>query len=227
MPDHRTNDPTLVSGQNTGLPAEKEPVLPLPSPPVELADGVDLASLSAEDLQDRLKARRRDIQFRVDALKHELVQVAEDVNVGGRPLMDRVRERPVAALGFALASGATLGLLWGIGKRARRRPGPDHAAEIIRFHTARMLESAATRVARGASVDDAIHEEVRRHPVVFVPADEEPVVKQAASSTRQIVDTALKTAVGIGVKTGLDQLTKRLTGHEETFEAIKDASDDA
>lgn len=224
MPE--TSDPSLVSNQKTGLPAEKEPVFPLASPPVRLGDEVDLATLSAEDLQDRLKARRRDIQFRLSAIQHEIVQVAEDVNLGGRPLMDRVRERPLAALGLALGAGATLGLLWGFGKRARRRPVPDHAADIIRLHTARMFHSASQRVARGMTVDEALEHEVRDRPVVFIPADEEPAIKQAVSTTRQMVDTALKTAIGIGVKTGMDHLTKRLTGHEETFEALKDAADD-
>ena len=222
-----SGDPGLMQDRRTAQQAEDQPVLALPSPSVPIGEEEPLSELSADELQARLLARRRDIQFRIEAIKQEVVQIGEDVNVGGRPLMDRVRERPWAVLGLAAAGGATLGLLWGLGKRARRMPDPDLASDVIRVHTAALLESAAKRVSRGASLDDALAEEARRRPVVFVPADEQPVAKQAASSTRQVVDTALKTAVGIGVKTGLDQLTQRLTGHEEVFNALEDAAEDA
>lgn len=200
---------------NVSLPSPSTPVLQ----PEESLDG-----LSAAELKSRLEARQRDLQFRVRALGQELGLVADDVVIADRPLIDRVRQRPLAAVGLALAAGATIGLLWGFGKRARRRPDPDFAGDLIRYHTASLVRAASRRVARGESTDDAIAAEVRRRPVVFVPADEEPVVKQAKSSTREIVDVALKSAVGIGVKTAADRLTQQLTGHEETFEALKDAA---
>ena len=174
---------------NASLPSPAVPVLQ----PEESLDG-----LSATELKSRLDARQRDLTFRVRALGQELGLVADDVVIEERPLVDRIRQRPLAAVGLALASGALLGVLWGIRSRSKSRPGPDFAGDIIRFHTGKVLESAAKRVARGADVDGAIAEEIRRQPVVFVPADEEPVT-QAASSTRQLVDTALKTVVGIGV----------------------------
>ena len=222
----QSGDPSLMREGRVMQQAEDEPVLALPSPAVAIGEEEPLTELSAEELQDRLIARRRDIQFRLEAIKHEVMEIGEDVNVGGRPLMDRVRERPWAALGLALASGATVGLLLGIISRVRRAPDPDLASDVIRVHTAAILESAADRVARGASLEDALAEEARKRPVVFVPTDEEPAVQQAASTSRQMVDVALKTAVGIGIKTGLDQLTQRLTGHEEVFEALEDAADE-
>ncbi|MEM1056418.1 MAG: hypothetical protein AAGI52_12925 [Bacteroidota bacterium] len=196
--------------------------IPNASTPV-VQPGENLKGLSSADLKSRLDARQRDLTFHVRALGQELGLVADDVVVGERPLLDRVRERPLAALGLALAAGATLGLLWGFGRRARKRPGPDLAADVIRYHSVAFREAAARRVARGAKVEDALAEEARRRPVVFVPADEQPAILEEKSSTRQLIDTALKTAVGIGVKTASDQLTKKLTGHEETFEALQDA----
>ena len=212
--------------QNTTGPTtptqEAEPRVVLPAPPVTIGDGTDLSQLSADDLQARLAARERDIKFRIDALKHEALSIAEDVNIGGRPLMDRVRERPLAALGLMIGAGATLGLLWGLGKRARRRPDPNDREDVIRYHVATMLDAAAARVARGATADDAIAAEVRKRPVVFVPNDDETRIKPALSSSRQAADAAFKTAAGIAVKTVADVLTKRFTGHEEVFEAMAD-----
>ncbi|MEM6327793.1 MAG: hypothetical protein AAF791_11805 [Bacteroidota bacterium] len=201
---------------NVSLSSPATPVLQ----PQESLDG-----LSAADLKSRLDARQRDLTFRVRALGQELGLVADDVVVEERPFIDRVQQRPLVAVGLALATGALLGLTWGLRARAKKRPGADLAGDVLRFHTAKVMELAARRVARGADVTAAIEEEVRRQPVVLVPPDEAIAEAQAASTTRQMVDTALKTAIGIGVKTGMDQLTKRLTGHEETFEALQDAAD--
>ena len=138
---------------NVSLSSPATPVLQ----PEEPLDG-----LSAAELKSRLDARQRDLQFRVRALGQELGLVADDVVIGDRPLIDRVRQRPLAAVGLALAAGATLGLLWGFGKRARRRPDPDFAGDLIRYHTAALVRAASRRVARGETTDDAIAAEGRR-----------------------------------------------------------------
>lgn len=216
--------PDLQNTSDPKTPAEKkaETLLALPDAPVKITGDVDLADLTAEDLQARLDARQRDIKFRIDALKHEVMEVAEDVNVGGRPLMDRIRERPLAALGLSLASGAMVGLLWGLRKRAKRLPGPSDRDDVIRYHVATLIDAAAMRVARGTSADDALAAEVRKRPVVFVPNDDETRIKPTPTTRKQATDTALKTLTGIAVKTGMDLLTKRFTGHEEVFEAMAD-----
>ncbi len=218
MPDlQNTSEPTPGPATPT-----KEPLLALPSAPVDLGDDPDLASLSAEDIRARLNATQRDMKFRIDAIKHEVAHVGDDVNIGGRPLMDRFREKPLAALGLALASGAMLGLLWGLRRRSKRLPDPDDSADVIRFHVAHMLDSAAHRVARGELADDALASEARKRPVIYVPREDDTRTPSAPGSSKQAFDVAMKTAVGIGVKTGLDVLTKRFTPHEEVFEALAD-----
>ncbi|OZC02684.1 hypothetical protein [Rubricoccus marinus] len=216
-----------TSGPSPGpaIPTSEE-LLPLPSAHVELGDGVDLSSLSAEDIRARLNATQRDMKFRIQAIKHEVAHVADDVNIDGRPLSDRFRERPLAALALAIASGATLGLLWGLRRRSKRLPSRDERTDVVQYHVAALLDAAALRVARGASADEALQAEVRKRPVVFVPREDETTLAGQPGAKKQAFDVAMKTAVGIGVKTGLDLLTKRFTNHEEVFEALADEASD-
>ena len=222
MPDlQNTSRPT--PGPSTPTKGA-DPLLSLPAPPITLDDATDLSQLSAEDIKARMQARQRDIKFRIEALKHEALTLTEDVNVGGRPLMDRIRERPLAAVGLALATGALTGLLWGLRKRSKRLPDPNDRDDVIRYHVATLIDAAALRVARGASADAALAAEVRKRPVVFVPNEDETRIQPPVTSRKQAADAAFKTAAGIAVKTAADMLTKRFTGHEEVFEAMADES---
>lgn len=191
------------------------------TPPSE--DDLSKAHLTADDIRARLAARERDIQYHIEALKHEATAVFDDVNVGGRPLMDRVRERPVASTLAALAAGAVLGLAWGGMRRARRHVDPEDSVDFIRARLQVSLEDAARRVARGADVEAAIRASMAEMPVVY--GEPGTATAQAKSSTREVVDLAVKSAAGFAAKAAIDLLVRRLTGHEETFAALGDAAD--
>ena len=216
-PDNRSAHPSnhpKVRASDTGV---------IPSPPAAPGDGAALDTLTADEIEARLEATTRDLKYHVQALKHEAATVLDDVNVGGRPAMDIVRGHKEAALAAAAGAGATLGLLWGLWKRSRRRPDPpDEHIEFVRARLAVALDEAAERVARGESVDHAMRRSMRAVPAVFGDSKRpEPVVH----SRQTLLDVALTTAVGFGVKTALDLLARRYTDSDEAFEALADAAD--
>lgn len=190
--------------------------LPMSSSP---GDNVAKVHLTADQIREQLRARERDMQYRIDALKHEALAVLDDVNVGGRPLTDYIRERPLEIAGSALATGALLGLLWGLRARAKRRPQADDFA-VVRARIDVAIEEAAHRVARGADVEDALREAMPVVPALY--ARTESVPEQAASSTKEAVDVAVKTAIGFGVKAVMDVAIRRFTGHDGTIDALTD-----
>ena len=197
---------------------------PMPIPPALDDDGVDLSMLSAEDLRARILARERDMKFRVDALKHEVMTVGEDLNVGGRPAMDIVREDPVRAVAVAAGGGLLVGIVLGIVSRLRHRPEPDHGLEAVQVRLAHLIDDAARRVARGTSAEEALRATTRGLPVYAQPASPgKTATAQASSSIRQAVDMAVKSAVGFAIKASTDQLTRKLTGKSDTLQAVAEA----
>lgn len=224
--------PDLAPGQPTGGPAtptkSAEPPLPIPAPPAALSTD-DLASLSPEDIQARITARERDMKFRLQAIRHEVRSMGDDVVVGGRPMLDLIRDHKEAAIALALGAGALVGLLWGAARREKRRPDVDDQVDMIRVRMASLLEEAADRVSRGTSTDEAIDRAVRAAPVVYMPGREtsSAAASQAKSSVRQAVDLAVKSAIGFASKAAMDAATKKFTGHATTGEALKAADDDA
>ncbi len=193
--------------------------------PSDLAPDDDLSKvhLTADEVRQRLVARERDIQYHLDALKHEALTVFDDVNLGGRPVIDRIRERKGEALAVAAGAGAIVGLLFGLRARAKRRPDEEDAS--VQFIQARLnvaLDQAARRVAHGAHADEAIEGAMEAMPVIYGDGSKIP---QAKGAGRQALEVAVTTAVGFGVKTAMDLLVRRFTPHDETFEALVDAAD--
>ncbi|MEM6287640.1 MAG: hypothetical protein AAF845_10830, partial [Bacteroidota bacterium] len=119
-----------TSGPNATTGALKPALGSVPSPPVTVDGGVSLDALSAEELEQRLEARERDLKSHLAALRHEAVTIADDVNIGGRPLMDIIRAQPVVAVATAVATGALLGVLLGARARAKRRPALDDGIDF-------------------------------------------------------------------------------------------------
>ena len=196
---------------------------PIPSPPVTVGDDVALDQLTADQIRARLAARERDLKYHVAALKHEATTVFDDVVVDGRPLMDRIREKPRLAVGVTAAAGAFVGMLLGLRARAKRRvtPPEDHV-EFVRARLAVALDEAAGRVARGASVEKAMQASMATVPAVFgdvkVPEHHHRAARQTA------LDVALQTAIGFGVKTAMDLAVRRYTPSDGTIDAITDAA---
>ena len=191
---------------------------PIPSV-VTPEDDVSTVHLSAEEIRQQLLARERDMKFRIDALKHEALSVLDDVTVDGRPLGDRLRERPWAFTGGAAGVGAFIGIVLGLRARAKRRPEPDDEIEFVRARLALALDDAARHVARGATTDDALRRSMQTMPVAYEASSGG---HDGGSRNRVISDLLVKSAMGFVAKTALDLLTQQLTPHEETFSALAD-----
>ena len=212
--------PSPSSGPST--PTET-PTPPLPGGIIRLDSGVDLQSLSPEDLQAQIVARERDMKYQIQAIQGELTDLVEDINIGGRPLSDRIRAKPLVSLALSGGAGALLGIGLGLLKRRRRtrRDAPDDALEFTRARLAMVLDEAAYKVARGAKVEDAVRSTLQTTPAVYMDRDpREPVPKSAVQENLGVV---LKTAFGFATKAAMDQLTQQLTGKKEVFDALEDA----
>lgn len=210
--------PELPSPQGGPTTPTETPTPPLPSRDIRTASRMDLASMTPDDIQAQIVARERDMKYQIQALKGELVDVLEDVNVAGRPLSDRIREKPLQALGLAGGVGALLGLTWGLVKRARRRPAPDDGLDFTRARLSFLIDEAAYKVAKGTTAEDALRATARVTPAVY--ADRDPRAPVPRTPAQQALGLAFNTALGFGIKTALDMLTKKLTDQSETFEAL-------
>ena len=209
--------PSPKSGPSTPTDA---PTPPLPGGIIRLDDGVDLASLTPEDIQAQIVARERDMKYQIQAIKGELTDLVEDVNVAGRPLSDRIREKPLAALALFGGAGALLGIALGAWSRARKRVEPDDAIEFTRARLAMALDEAAYNVARGTSVEDAMRKTFETTPAVYMERDPQAPVPKGP--VRENLGLVFKTALGFGTKAAMDHLTQQLTGKKEVFDALGD-----
>ncbi len=189
----------------------------LPSAIVPDTD-LDKLHLSADQVRQRLIARERDIQYHIDALKHEAMTVFDDVNIDGRPLTDRIREKPDVFVAAAAGAGALVGMLFGLRARAKRRPDPEDEVGFVRARLDVALEDAAHHAAAGADVDDALRRAMRPMPVAYGDSG----FPQPSSSSRQAFDVALQTAIGFGVKAVMDVVIRRYTTHDGVLDALDD-----
>lgn len=191
----------------------------LPSALVPDTD-LDKLHLTADQVRQRLIARERDIQYHVDALKREAMTVLDDVNIEGRPLMDRVREKPELFVASAAGVGAFVGMLLGLRARAKRRPATDDDIDFIRARLGVAMEEAAHHVARGTDPEQAIRKAMASMPVAYGKE-----AKAHQTARQQAFGVALNTAVGFGVKAVLDVVVRRYTGHDGSLDALADAGD--
>lgn len=209
-------------------PASKTDALqdrsPLPAPPADIGEGLDVDDLSAEAIRAQIVARERDMKYHVAALRHEVLTMGDDVTVGGRPLLDLIRSNKVLSMGVAVGVGLLAGALLGARARARRRPEPDDGLQFIRARTATLLDEAAWKVALGLSTEEALRQTLKTTPVVY--AEPQPVAR-VGSPVGDTVDIAIKSATGFLLKAAMDRVTQTLTGHEETFAAVADATSDS
>ncbi|MDT0632531.1 hypothetical protein RQM47_10120 [Rubrivirga sp. S365] len=212
------------------IPDSTPPAGALPSPPVRVPERIDpdhdTRPLPAAEIRARLDARKRDIEYHLEALKHEVTTVS-DVTVDGQPLPQAVRDH---AETLALAAGGVavlVGFLRGLRKRSKRKARFDAGAAFERARLDAVLDAAARLVAgRGKDTDRALQTVLRSVPAVY-PAPKAARSRRAASAESGVGTVIVQAAAGFVAKTALDLLTQRLTGHEETFSAVADAADDA
>ena len=207
-------------GPNTPTQALQNPLGAIPSPP-GTAD-LSKAQLTADEVRMRLQARERDIQYHLQALKHEAALVFDDVNVDGRPVMDVIRERPAWALAVSAGAGAVVGLLWGLRRRARRRPVTDEQIAFVRARLDVALDRAARHVARGDDVETALERSMEDMPVLYGDASK---LRTPRTSRQVASDAAVSAAAGFLAKAVADAAVRRFTGAEGTLDALADAAE--
>lgn len=202
----------------TTAPKDPQPQLPSSLPSAIRPDTEAMEPATLKQVRMEIAARERSIQYHIDALKHEAVTVFDDVNIDGRPLMDRIRERKWEAVAAAASAGAFVGMLFGLRARAKRRPDPEDTVDFIRARLAVALEEAAVRVAEGGDVEESIRGAMRKMPVAYGEAPR-PKPKTARDEAFTV---ALTTAVGFGVKMLLDRAARRVTGEPTIGDAVSD-----
>ncbi len=217
------NEAGMTPGPSSPL-ADAVDRSPMPISPALADDGIDLKMLTPDDIRARLVARERDMKFRIEALKREVMTVGEDITFEGRPLFDVVRGAPMQAAAIVGGSGVFVGVVLGLWARRRKRSEPDFGALAVRARVASMIDEAADHVRRGRSSDDAIRRATESFPV-YTPSTSSgsAAAQQAKSSVRQAVDLAVKSAIGFAIKAGTDQLTQKLTGKTDTVAAVAEA----
>lgn len=177
-------------------------------------DDLKKKSLTQHQLRAELDSRKNLLDYHIAGLKSEMT--VADVNVGGRPVMDYVREQPMLAAGVAVGVGVIAGVVTGLmGREALEEPSDYELLMGAYLHD--LVDDAGSRVRRGEDSDAALRQALRRRaPVVVLEAEEKPV-KQRASS---ILSVLLNTAVGFGVKFAMDRVAHQLTGEDEIVEAL-------
>ncbi len=184
-------------------------------------DDVKKKTLTQHELRAELAARKSRLDYHLSGLQSEMT--VADVNVGGRPVLDYVREQPLLAAGIAVGVGVVAGLVTGLmGREAPDEPG-DYDL-LMGAYLNDLLDDAGSRVRRGEGSNAALRKALRRRsPVVVLEAEEQPVKERTSSIFSVLVNTAL----GFGVKLAMDRMAQQLTGEEEIVEAMQDASESA
>ena len=171
--------------------------------------------LTQQELRGELEARKLRLDQHLSGLQSELT--VADVNVGGRPILDYVREKPLVVAGVAAGVGMLAGIVTGLMKREAPEPLSERDLWMSAYLND-LLDESAHRVQRGEDSDAALRRSLRRRaPVVVLEADEPPVVKRQSS----LGGLLLKTAFGFGVKFALDQVAQQVTSESELFEAME------
>lgn len=177
----------------------------------------DIPYLSQAEIRSRMAERKANVSYHIDSLRSELTLA--DVTVGQRPVLDYIRERPLAALGAGVAAGLLVGL---VTKLAGRKPAQEVSLyeAFQRAYARDLLDDAAVRVARGDDTDRALSAALRRRaPVVYVEAETPPHIPETGA-----FDFLIKSAIGFGTKTALDLLTRRFIGEDEFFQGVEETA---
>lgn len=175
-------------------------------------------TLTQHQLRAELEARKHRLDYHLSGLQSELT--VADVNVGGRPILDHVRERPLLVAGIAVGVGVVAGLVTGLMGREAPEPPSDYDLWMGAYLDD-LVDDAGSRVQHGEDADAALRKALRRRaPVIVMEPEAEPVKERAASVTRLLLNTAL----GFGVKFALDRMAHELTGEDEIVEAMHEAS---
>ena len=182
----------------------------------------------AAEIKEAMQLRLQGLSRRADALKNEAT--LRGLTVDDQPAPEWVTNHPEKIALAAAGIGAGLAILTGLpGKLRRRREKrrrETDQSDVLRYYLSAIVEDAAQRQAggdAGTSAEFAMHESLRASgPVIFAPPEPKAPVR---GPLRQAFSLVFNTALGFAVKAALDELTQKLTGEDELFEAMEHASE--
>lgn len=154
--------------------------------------------LNKDDVRAQLDNRKETIQLRIDALEGE-------VSTTGDAVRDAVLGHPLVIAGAAVAAGLLVGFLF---KGSRRGKGPDAHRALVDAYIDAVANDAHRYARRGRTTDDAVREALQdRVPLVVYEASAHG---ERSSLLARLLNLTLSTAVGFGVKAGIDFLSHRI-----------------
>jgi hypothetical protein len=128
-------------------------------------------------------------------------------------------------VGSSVAAGAAVALtVYGLRRAFRRRPEVDEQALLMRGYLDEIVDDAAYRVATGEDTDDAISDAFASRPPLIVMDSHSREARPGVMT--ELFSSVLTTALGFGIKIGMDMLAQRLTGEPEVIQAVQSARDD-
>lgn len=159
--------------------------------------------LARKDIEAQLAAKREEIDLRMQGLRHEIATTGEAVKA-------TIFEHPFAGTAGSLLAGVATGLVFGGRRKSeRRKRGKDHP-DVPAAHRA-LVDDYIDAVAReahqagrkGASTRAAVRQALDgRVPLIAYAG-----TQHQEGFFKQGFDLAVKTALGFGIRAGLDYAT--------------------
>ena len=177
-----------------------------------------VAERTADEIKEAMLRRIESLQRRGDALKSEAN--FQGLTLKNQPAPEWITSNPERVALATAGVGAALALLTGLpGKLRRRREKKrrrDDQSDVLRYYMNAIVDDAARRRMDGdasMSAEGAMNDAIRASgPVIYAPPEPEAAGK---GTMRQIIDLAVKTAIGFAVKAVMDEMTQKLTGEDE------------
>jgi hypothetical protein len=175
-------------------------------------------------IEDRKEAVERRLQMKTRHIEGHLEALQEEVTTIGPSIGKALFEHPLVSVGGALVAGLAVGLIFGGSNRRSKDPASlkgAHQALVERYLDA-LIREARYLVAKGAEPGEAMRTALKdRVPLIVYESDQ----SERPGILAQTFDMIIKTALGFGVKIGLDYITSNmdlpdlLEDDEETDEA--------
>lgn len=180
--------------------------------------------LTHDELEERLRQKRLNIQARVDALQDEVLTT-------GDSLKQAVVRSPFALVGGAVVAGLLVGLLVGGRSRRKRRMKATSAHEaLVRGYVEAVVKEVRTAVAAGDDLEKAVRSALGdRVPLIVVASGRE----ESSSGKPGFMRSAFSSMLHSGLTMALPLVTELIAarigfvqGREEATEQ-QAASQDA
>lgn len=174
-------------------------------------------------IEDRKEAVERRLQMKTQHIEGHLEALQDEVATIGPSIGKAIFEHPLVSVGGALVAGLVVGLIFGGSKRSKDPASlKDAHRALVERYLDILIRETRYRVAQGAEPGEAVRAALKdRVPLIVYESDQE----KRPGVLSQTFDMIVKTALGFGVKLGLDYITSNLEipelldDDEETAEA--------